>query len=82
VVIAGRLFAQLKPQNGLPIGGETWGDTVVTLRRHFAHSEFREIFTARTINAERGNGHLVIPLSTAFAHLPLALYAQREGGRP
>ena len=79
VVVAGRLFVQLGADSRQPVGKDTWSDTAVVLRRQVTDRSYREIFTGRTVAVERRDGHAVLPLSEAFAHLPLALFAHSEG---
>ncbi len=79
VVMAGRLFAQLAADIQPPLGEEAWSDTAVMLRREFADTSYREILTGRTITVERRNGHAVLPVWEAFAHLPVALLTPSQG---
>ncbi len=80
IVLAGRFFASLSSDGRNPLGEPTWRDTTVTLRRHFGGLTFRDIFTGRTIQAKRRDRQVVVEVADAFAHLPIALLAQSEGG--
>jgi len=79
VVMTGRLFAQLGADKRPPLGKETWGDTAVVVRKQFANRSYREILTNRAVAAEKSSGHLVLPVSEVFSHLPVALLTNDEG---
>ena len=73
VIAAGRFFALLGADGSLPVGKETWSDTAVILRKQTTATHYRELFTGRVIATEKRNGNLVLPVSEAFSHLPIAL---------
>ena len=73
VVVAGRFFALLGADRGLPVGKETWSDTAVILRKQTAATHYRELFTGRVIATEERDGNLVLPVSEVFSRLPIAV---------
>ena len=79
LVLAGRFFGQLDAQVRLPIGEEVWGDTEIVLRKQLPAGAYREVFTGQTGSAVWRGGTLVLPVSQAFSHLPIALLISTEG---
>jgi (1->4)-alpha-D-glucan 1-alpha-D-glucosylmutase len=78
VVLAGRFFAQLDAHTRVPIGPGTWGDAEVVLRKRLPSGPYRDVFTGKTVTPVPSDGDIVIPLSEAFAHLPIALLVNVE----
>ncbi len=78
VVLAGRFFAQLEGQTRLPLGLEAWGNAEVGLRKQLPAGPYRDVFTGGTITPVRRNGNVVLSISEAFAHLPIALLVSSE----
>ncbi len=72
VALTGRFFLKLCNSHGKPIG-DVWGNTAVALPRKTNHESFQDIFTGRTITAQRSNGRLLLPLNKVFAQCPAAL---------
>jgi (1->4)-alpha-D-glucan 1-alpha-D-glucosylmutase len=72
LVLAGRFFAQLAAQIRTPVGAETWGDAEVVLRKRLPTGAYRDEFTGETITPVLRDGDFVLPISEAFAHLPIA----------
>jgi (1->4)-alpha-D-glucan 1-alpha-D-glucosylmutase len=73
LVLAGRFFAQLEAPVRVPIGSESWGDAEVVLRKRLPAGAYRDVFSGKIISPVQQNGDLVIPVSQAFAHLPIAM---------
>lgn len=73
LVLAGRFFAQLEGQTRTPVGSETWGDAEVVLRKRLSTGPYRDVFTGKAISPVRRDGDFVLPISEAFAHLPIAM---------
>jgi len=78
LAVAGRFFLRLCNSHGVP-WGEVWGNTALVLPRKIVASSFRDIFTGRTIDAERHDEHATLPLAKIFSHCPVALLSS-EGG--
>lgn len=78
IAVCGRFFMALGASRREPIGGETWGDSVLLLRRGASHSAYRDIFSRTTIETERRNGESFLPLAKVFAHMPVALLENVE----
>ncbi|MBZ5649924.1 MAG: malto-oligosyltrehalose synthase [Acidobacteriia bacterium] len=79
VVLAGRFFAQLEADVRLPVGAETWGDTEVVLRKQLPAGQYRDVFTGKTVSSVQRDGDLALPVTNAFAHLPIAMLVNVEG---
>ncbi len=79
VVVAGRFFALLGADKALPVGKDTWSDTVVVLRRQVAATHYRELFAGRVIATEKQKGNLVLPVAKVFSSLPIALLMSGGG---
>ncbi|HEV3208551.1 MAG TPA: malto-oligosyltrehalose synthase [Terriglobales bacterium] len=79
IVLTGRFFAQLGDPARLPVGEEIWGNNEVVLRRVLPSGPYRDIFSGQTVTPIHRNGLAVLPLSAAFAHLPIALLVNIEG---
>jgi (1->4)-alpha-D-glucan 1-alpha-D-glucosylmutase len=77
LVLAGRFFAQLEAQ--APVGAETWGDAEVALRKRLSAGPYRDVFTGKIISPVQRDGEVVLPVSEAFAHLPIAMLVNVEG---
>jgi (1->4)-alpha-D-glucan 1-alpha-D-glucosylmutase len=73
LVLAGRFFAQLEAHARVPVGSEAWGDAEVVLRKRLPAGAYRDVFSGKIISPVQQNGDLVIPVSQAFAHLPIAM---------
>ncbi len=73
LVLAGRFFAQLGCAN--PHSG--WCRDLGRHRSRFAqaasHGDYRDVFTGKTISPVQRDGDFVLPISEAFAHLPIAM---------
>ena len=78
LVLAGRFFAQLEARTRVPVGAEPWGDTGVVLRKRLPAGSYREVFTGETITPLQRDGDTVLPVSQAFAHLPIAMLVNVE----
>jgi len=72
LVLAGRFFAQLAAQTRTPVGAETWGDADVVLRKRLPTGTYRDVFTGKAVSPVLRDGDFVLPISEAFAHLPIA----------
>ena len=81
LVLAGRFFAQLDAQTRTPVGAETWGDAEVVLRKRLPTGAYRDVFTGKTISPVQRDGDFVLPISEAFAHLPIAMLVNVESKR-
>lgn len=79
LVLAGRFFTQLEPDARVPAGAEIWGDTGVVLRKQLPSGPYRDVFTGKAVSPARRDGDLVLPISEAFAHLPIAMLVNVEG---
>ncbi len=78
VAVAGRLFATLGLDPGLPPVGEAgWGDTTLDLAFVPAGSVLENVLTGETQVASGG----AMPLAQAFAHFPGAVFAYDAKGR-
>ncbi len=73
IVLAGRLFLQLGAAEAMPVGEQTWGDTVLMLRSELGNQEYRDVFTQRAVKPRVQDGKVVLPLRQVFAQMPLAL---------
>ncbi len=78
LVLAGRFFAQLDAHTRVPVGAETWGDAEVVLRKRLPAGLYRDVFTGKTISPVQRDGDIVLPVSEAFAHLPIAMLVNIE----
>jgi (1->4)-alpha-D-glucan 1-alpha-D-glucosylmutase len=78
IAAAGRFFTRLCAGTRKPIGESTWGDSVLLLRRDCARPAYRDIFSRTTVETVQRNGKYMLPLSAAFAHLPVALLESVE----
>ncbi len=79
LVLAGRFFAVLGAYLRPPVGEECWGNTEVVLRKRLPARPYRDVFTGQTVSPTGRNGDLVLPVSKAFSHLPIALLINDEG---
>jgi (1->4)-alpha-D-glucan 1-alpha-D-glucosylmutase len=79
LVLAGRFFAQLGAQTSPPVGNQIWSGTEVVLRKRLPAGPYRDVFTGQTVSPVKRNGALVLPVSEAFSHLPIALLVNVEG---
>jgi (1->4)-alpha-D-glucan 1-alpha-D-glucosylmutase len=79
LVLAGRFFAQLEAHARVPVGPEAWGDAEVVLRKRLPAGAYRDVFSGKIISPVQQNGDLVIPVSQAFAHLPIAMLVNGDG---
>ncbi len=73
ITLTGRFFYSLGAAQSLPVGADTWGDSVVLLRSELANKQYLDLFTHQPVQAELRNGKFVLPLQHVFARLPLAL---------
>ncbi len=78
VVLAGRFFAQLDAHTRPPLGEQAWGDASVVLRKQLPAGPYRDVFSGREVSPVRRDGNLVLPVSQAFSHLPIALLINVE----
>ena len=72
IALAGRFFVKLCNSHRMPVGA-TWGNTVALIPRKLDQQCFQDVFTGRTIAAEKRDGAAAISLAQAFAHFPVAL---------
>ncbi len=79
LVLAGRFFAQIEAQARLPVGVETWGDAEVVLRKQLPTGPYRDVFSGKTVTPLQRDGDHVLPVSQAFAHLPIAMLVNVDG---
>ena len=73
IAVCGRFFMALAAPHKVPIGEETWGDSVLVLRRGTPHTAYRDVFSQATVETGTRNGQPVLALAKVFAHLPVAL---------
>lgn len=73
IAAAGRFFLKLRPGGELPLGRETWEDTVLQLPKTFRSAAFRDIFTGHRLAVSRRGTQGVLSLAEVFGSLPVAL---------
>ena len=73
LVLAGRFFAQLGADPRAPLGADAWGDAEVVLRKQLPSGPYRDLFTGKTVSPVRRDDEIVLPISEAFSHLPIAM---------
>jgi (1->4)-alpha-D-glucan 1-alpha-D-glucosylmutase len=73
IAVASRFLMALGADQKKPNGDETWGDSVLLLRRDLFHAAYRDVFSQCIIETSRRNGQHSLPLAKVFAHLPVAL---------
>ncbi len=73
VALAGRFFLNMTHGGELPLGHESWADTLVLLPRSFAATQYTDVISGRTIDTVEQNGKRAVRISDAFALLPQAL---------
>ena len=56
----------------------TWGDAEVVLRKQLPSGAYRDVFTGKTFSPVQRDGDIVLPISEAFAHLPIAMLVNVE----
>ena len=79
LVLAGRFFAQLGADARAPWAPTTWGDAEVVLRKQLPSGPYRDVFTGKTISPVQRDGEVVLPISEAFSHLPIAMLVNVDG---
>jgi (1->4)-alpha-D-glucan 1-alpha-D-glucosylmutase len=76
VAVAGRLFASLGLDAGVPpLGEAAWGDTTVDLSFIPAGTPLENVLTGESLTATGG----AVPLAQVFAHFPGAILAYETG---
>jgi (1->4)-alpha-D-glucan 1-alpha-D-glucosylmutase len=74
VAAAGRWFARLSPEPGrAPTGPDLWDGTAVEVPREWAGDRYRDVLSGGEVAAVAEGDVVLIPLSEAFARLPMTL---------
>ena len=73
LVVAPRFFTRLIQPDGLPLGKDTWKDTVIVIPYEESGRRYRNIFTGETVTTMRHNESTVLCVSEILAHFPVAL---------
>ncbi len=76
----GRLFSRLVPPGELPLGAAAWGDTVLLLPEGVASRQWKDVFTARILQASERDGRACLPLAELFRHFPVVLLLAQDSG--
>ncbi len=76
IAVAARLFASLGVSPGEPpIGDRVWSDTRLALTNLGPNARMTDVLTGRTIEIDGSE----LPVASAFAHLPVALFVADAG---
>ncbi len=74
IVVVPRFLTKLiTGSNGLPLGKETWKDTVIIIPFADVGARYRNIFTEEIVSIVSHKGAIVLFLSELFSHFPVAL---------
>ena len=79
LVLAGRFFAQLGADPRVPLGADAWSDAEVVLRKQLPSGPYRDVFTGKTVSSVGRDNEVVLPISEAFSHLPIAMLVNIDG---
>ena len=73
VIVTPRLLTGITPEQGLPLGPETWSNARLVLTGDASGTRYRDLFSGQTLAVESRDGAPGLDLATVFAQFPLAL---------
>ena len=74
VIVASRFFIRLGCRTRAPMGDEVWQDSAVVIPNDRASLKLTDVLTGRVLTPTIYRRRTLLPLSEAFADLPVAVF--------